>query len=122
MGTMKEALFDKLLLVVSAIILAGALVILLSVSEHRRVNEAWTWGTWFGVGSFVCVAGFLRSKFRRKGFVLFCLGWFPVHMVVMFAAAARFQPITSILPVTAELWIGFTVAFWLYGRSPQGKK
>ena len=121
MGKVRTAIVDRILLVIASILVAGAGFYALYWSDEHHVSESWTWGTWFGLGSFACTAGFLRSKFKQRGFVLFCIGWFPIHMLVMFVAALRLTPLVSILPVTLELWAGLTVAFWLYGRTPQGK-
>src|SRR5437867_12180148 len=89
---------------------------------RRRVplGEFWLWGGWIGVGTFASVAGFLRSKFRQRGFTVFCVVWFPVHMAVALGAAARYPILISLLPVTVELWVGFTIAFWLFALPPKG--
>ncbi|PYV35301.1 MAG: hypothetical protein DMG22_02755, partial [Acidobacteria bacterium] len=111
---------DFLLLVGSALLLIALGAGSFALRDEYHFGEFWLWGGWIGVGTFASVAGFLRSKFRQRGFTVFCVVWFPVHMAVALGAAARYPILISLLPVTVELWVGFTIAFWLFALPPKG--
>ena len=108
------------------ILLLGAsiLVVTLSVggfwlSDKLKFGEFWVWGTWMGPLTFFPFTRGLRSIWRQRGFVYYCIGWFAVHMAVMYAAAARLPILIALIPVAVELFLGFTLAYWLFARPPR---
>lgn len=115
MARMRRGILDIVLLIGSAILIICLGLGAVALKEKFQFGEFWIWGTWFGILSFISMAGFLRSKFRQRGFIVLCAAWFPIHMFVMFISAARLPMVISIVPVTLELFIGLTIAYVLFG-------
>lgn len=122
MGAKKRDILDIFFLVGSGLLITALLVGSYALRNEYNFPEFWIWGTWFGIVSFVSVAGFLHSKFRQRGFVLFCAVWFPIHMLVMFVAAALLPMVISVGPVTFELFVGLAAAYLLFGLPSRQRK
>ena len=115
-GRRRRSASDLLSLFGAGILETAALVTFLSLIESYRIPEFWYWGTVMGPGTFFPVMRFLRKRFRQRGFLYYCAGWFPVHMIVMYLAAWRLPVLIALFPVALELFVGFTIAYWLFGR------
>ena len=121
--SVRKVVRDISLLIGSALLLAGLGVGTFAMGIKYHIAYTWIWAVWFGVFSFsVMLWSSLRSKFRRRGFIVFSTGWFLIHMLVMFEAATRLPMLISMLPVVFELWIGLAVCFWVFGLPPAVKK
>jgi hypothetical protein len=116
LGISLKFLFNKLLLVVSALLLAGLGVGSFALGEKYHLPKEWGIALWIGLGFIWVVGRRFRSKLREPFFVPFFLLWLVVHTVGSVVALFNFT-LLSVVPFTViELAIGFASARWLFGR------
>ena len=110
-----------MLLVGSALIVAGLGVGSFALSEKYDVPPVWMFALWIGLGFIAVVGGSLRSKFRQPLFVVFFVGWLAVHTLVTLLVIKLFT-ILWVWPTSiVELWIGYAIALWLFGLPSKDK-
>ena len=105
---------DALLLLGSGVLLATVLFAAVALSDRYGIPEFWFWGTWMGPLLFFLGVRALRPRFKQRGFLYYCAGWFPVHMAVMYVAAGRLPILIALFPVFLEMSVGAIVAYWLF--------
>jgi hypothetical protein len=119
--TWHKALLDKLLLAGSALLVAGLGVGFFALADRYHIPPVWIFALGIGGGFIVAVGRSLRSKFRQPLFVVFFVAWLVIHTLVTLLVI-KFLTILWVWPASfLELWIGYAVAFWLFGLPPRGK-
>jgi hypothetical protein len=106
------------------LLLAGILVATLStgafwISEEHHVNPAWLLSAWAAVGFLASVGRDYRTKLNSLAFALFFLAWLAVHILVYLLVLAYLGFLYYVPVVVLELWVGYTLAIWLFGPPPR---
>lgn len=118
----RRGVLDILLLLGSALLLTALLAASFLLSERYRLGEFWVWGSLFGALYVIQVARSYRSKLTHVP-LLACLAlWLIAHLLWMLVAATRLAPVTSVVSVALELWVGTAITFWLFGIPLKDKK
>jgi choline-glycine betaine transporter len=119
---MGKKLLDKLLLAVFALLVAAPGVGSILLGQAYHLPSSSNLAAWVGVVFIAGVGRDLRSKLSKPLFIPFFLGWCAVHTVGTIMVIKRFT-ILSVLPFTViELFIGYAVAFRLFGLPPESKR
>ncbi|MDP9263212.1 MAG: hypothetical protein M3O85_02705 [Acidobacteriota bacterium] len=117
----KKALSGFLVLT-AATLLAALGVASFLMADYYHVSPLWAFLGWLSLLFVVTVGKDLRSRFRSPAFVGFFLIWLTLHLLLTIFVVAYLHWIYW-LPVTfLELWIGYTIAFWLFGLPPNPKE
>jgi Na+-transporting NADH:ubiquinone oxidoreductase subunit NqrE len=114
----RSKVFDRLSLPCTAIAVAVLGVAAFWTADSYGFSPAWVFAVGSGLAFFLTVGWGYRSKLRSPSFVTFFLAWMFVHVAV-FLLVLGWQGFLYYLPlVIVELWIGYTVAIWLFGPPP----
>ena len=111
---------DLLLLVCAGLLVTAAGVGAIAFSQRHGLADFWFWGTWMGTILFIPAAGAVRKRLRRdrllqtrarrRGFLLYCAGWYPVHMAVMYVLASHLPILVAVVPLLLEIGAGAALA------------
>ena len=118
-GKSTRSALDIILLLGASILVITLLMAGFLLSEKLKFGQFWVWGTMMGPVTFFPFTRGLRSIWRQRGFVYYYVGWFAVHVGVVYAAAARLPILIALVPVAVELFLGFTLAYWLFAKPPE---
>jgi len=117
----KNAALSALLLVAGAIMVAAIGVASFLMADYYRVSPLWVFLGWFSLLFIAAVGKDFRDRFRSPAFVGFFLAWLVVHLLVTIISVARLPWVYWLPAVFLELWIGYAVAFRLFGLPPNQK-
>jgi len=107
-----------ILLVCSALLLAALLTGAFVIADSYHVSILWVFAAWASVLFLVVVGWRYRSKFTSPAFAAFFLAWTLVH-ALLYAWVLSYLGFLYYIPLSSlELWIGYTVAIWLFGPPP----
>jgi hypothetical protein len=113
--TFSDALRDKALLIVAALVLATMGFFSFLLADKYHIRPAWVFAFWLSVGFIAVIGKGLRARFRQPLFVLFFAGWLLIHVLVMVAAMSLLTPAFWIPVIAIELFIGYALTFRLFG-------
>jgi len=112
---------DMLLLVGTALLVAGLSTGAALTSEAYNISPAWLLSFWAGVG-FLGIIGKTYGVRRLKSprFAAFSAAWLVIHVCV-FLFVLGYLGFLYYLPfLVAELFLGFMTAIWLFGPPAKG--
>jgi len=113
--SLRNSIRDKALLVVAALFGAGLFAGSFALGAKCQIRPAWIFALWLGVGFAVVIGRSLRVKFREPLFMMFFAGWLCAQVLIMLLAISFLTLPFSILVMAFELWIGYALAFRLFG-------
>jgi len=109
-------LADRLLLLLAGIVVAGGGTVAFWIADAHHVTA--------GLFALVIALSFLpvarpyRRKFGSPDFILFFVAWLMVHTLLSLLVLGYFGLLYYLPFVVLELWVGYVVAFWLFGPPP----
>lgn len=107
---------DKLLLVGTAVLVAGLSLVAGLICEEHHISPAWLLSFWAGVGFLIAIAKtYGLRKFRSPSFAAFSVSWLLAHVGVYLAVLAYLGFLYYFPFLVAELWIGYMIAIVLFG-------
>ena len=109
---------DRFFLLIAAVAVAALGVAAFWIADDYHVNPAWLFAAGTGLVFFLVVGWGYRSKFRSLNFVMFFLAWMFVHVVVFLLVLGWLGFLYYLPFLIVELWIGYSVAIWLFGPPP----
>lgn len=122
MGRVRKVTIDLALLIGSALLLIGLGVGSFALSDRYHLSDVWVFATWIGIFFVLVIGRSLRSKFRHPMFVAFFIVWLAIHITVIFIVL-KYLTILFVYPfIFLDLWIGYALAFWLFGLPSKDKK
>jgi hypothetical protein len=115
-------LWDKIVLVGSAIVVCVLGVSLFLFAINFRVNTIWVFFALNSIGFIAVVGRKFRYSSKTLPFICFFALWLVVHALVMIALTA-WLPLQLWLPMIGlELFVGYLVAYQVFGLPPEEKK
>jgi hypothetical protein len=121
MKSLGKGIVDKSLLVGSALLLAVLGIGTFALGDKYRVSPVWIMGLWLGILFVAAIGRHFRAKFRRPLFMVFFIAWFSMHLLIMLLAMSFLVFPLWIPLIFLELWIGYALAFRLFGLPPDKK-
>jgi len=119
----RRKVVDMLLLLGTALLVAGLSTGAALVSEAYHVSPAWLLAFWAGVG-FLMVIGktYGVRDLKSPRFAAFSASWLVIHVCV-FLLVLSYLGFLYYLPfLAAELFLGFMAAIWLFGPPAHGPR
>jgi hypothetical protein len=112
---------DMLLLLGTALLVAGLSTGAALVSEAYHISPAWLLAFWAGVG-FLMIIGktYGVRDLKSPRFAAFSAAWLVIHICVFLLVLAYLGFLYYLPFLVAELFLGFMAAIWLFGRPANG--
>jgi hypothetical protein len=107
-------------------LIAVALATVVSLVGSFWLGELWhiafvpIFLSWMSVIFLATVGWDLRSKFRSPAFVVFFVAWLVMHLAVLTFVIGRLVWFYLLPALCIELWVGYTLAFHMFGLPPSG--
>jgi hypothetical protein len=117
----RSKLWDRVLLVGIALFLCMAGVGSAILGEIYHINSAWIFFAWNSIFLIPIVGRDFRSHRKRPAFIAFFGAWMVLHGAFMVLLTAR-VPILYWAPfIVSELFVGYFVAYLLFGVLPESQ-
>jgi len=122
MVTTTRPLWDKVLLLTTALFVcvAGVVSVVLSLVYH--VNPAWFFFAWNSIMLIPLFVRDFRAQLKKPSFIAYLIAWAVIHGLLV-ATLMRWFSIAAMIPFIAmELTLGYFVADLLFDIRPAAKE
>lgn len=120
--TLKAKLLDFLLALGAGLLLATIGVGSFWLADKLKFNIDWIFWGWVSLGFIASVGWSLRNLFRSASFIAFFSLWLVLHIVLSIFVLAYLSWLYWLPSIALELWIGYALAYWLFGAPPKSSK
>ena len=114
-----KSIRDKALLVICALFAAALGFFSFAFADKYHITRGWIFGLWIGVVFVAAIGTSLRARFRRPEFIVFFVGWLFAHILLMLLVMSHLNLLLWIPAIFVELWVGYALAFRLFGLPPR---